>query len=346
MKPEKLRILAHSVNAETCENFENQRVNMIRNYITVLIFVVFASSLSAQQDPQFTQWYMDHAMSNIAAAGQSELTNINGFYRNQWNGLDRSPVTSLLNADGKIGFIPGSFGVQFYQDELGYESNTMMKLGYAYTLSPFSSGTTMSFGLSASYFSKSFRTEWNSIDPWESDNAIPQNDNTSSAVDVDLGIYISKPKSYYAGLSMTHIAETEFSEMSITPSRHFYAMGGYNYPIDGDALVLRTNLLAKSDFNASAIDLNVNVLYSEMLWAGVSWRPGDAIAPIVGFQYRKIDKEATSYKEQLFRVGYSFDVTTSELQSFSSGSHEVFLSYSFKFESTPILNRYANPRNL
>jgi len=346
MISKKFRIFPHSVYAETCEKIENQRVNMMRSYITALLFVVFASSMSAQQDPQFTQWYMDHVVSNIAAAGQSDLTNINGFYRNQWNGLDRSPVTSLLNVDGQVGFIPGAFGIQFYQDELGYESNTMMKLGYAYTLSPFANGTKMSLGMSVSYFSKSFATEWISIDPWASDQAIPQNDNQSSAVDVDLGIYISKPKTFYAGLSMTHLAETEFTEMSITPSRHLYAMGGYNYPLDGDALVLRTNILAKTDLNASAIDMNVNVLYNEMIWAGVSWRPGDAIAPIVGFQYKMIDKDATNYKEQLFRLGYSFDVTTSELQSFSSGSHEIFLSYSFKFESTPILNRYANPRIL
>ena len=346
MISEKFRIFPTSVYAETCEKIENQRVNMIRNYIYALLLVVFASSMNAQQDPQFTQWYMDHVMSNIAAAGQSNLTNINGFYRNQWNGLDRSPVTSLLNVDGKVGFIPGAFGVQFYQDELGHESNMMMKLGYAYSLSPFSNGTTISLGMSVSYFSKSFGTEWIAIDEVSLDNAIPQDDQASSAIDVDFGVYISKPKSFYAGISITHIAESELSEMSITPRRHLYAMGGYNYPIDGEALVLRTNILAKSDLNASAIDMNVNVLYDEMIWAGVSWRPGDAIAPIIGFQYLMIDKDATNYKEQLFRIGYSFDATTSELQSFSSGSHEIFLSYSFKFESTPILNRYANPRVL
>jgi len=350
MISEKLRIFPHSVNAETCENFENQRVNMIRTYLSALLLVVFASSLSAQQDPQFTQWYMDHAMSNIAAAGQSDLTNINGFYRNQWSGLDRSPVTSLLNVNGKLGFMPGAFGVQFYQDELGFEANTMAKVGYAYSLEPFAGGTTLSIGTSVSYFSKTFKPTWVSIDPWQDDNAIPSDGETGTAIDVDFGVYISKPKTFYAGLSMTHLAESGLKDggtfMSTTPVRHLYAMGGYDYPLDGDALVLRTNILAKTDLNASAIDMSVNVLYNEMIWAGVSWRPGDAIAPIVGLQYSMINKDATNYKEQLFRLGYSFDMTTSELQSFSSGSHEIFLSYSFKFESTPILNRYANPRVL
>jgi len=339
------------VNAETCENFENQRVNMIRTYLSALLLVVFASSMSAQQDPQFTQWYMDHVMSNIAAAGQSDLTNINGFFRNQWVGgeLGQTPETGLLNIDGQVGFIPGAFGLQFYTEELGQEKNTMMKLGYAYTLSPFSNGATMSLGMSVSYFNKSFGNDWfvaGPGNPWQEDTSIPANEDASSAIDVDFGVYIAKPKTFYAGISMTHLAESEFIELSVTPVRHLYAMGGYNFPIDGDALILRTNILAKTDLNASAIDMNVNVLINEMIWGGVSWRPGDAIAPIFGVQYSIINKDATNSKEQLFRLGYSFDMTTSALQSHTSGSHEIFLSYGFKFESTPILNRYANPRVL
>ena len=346
----KFLILPLSVKAETCKNIENQRVNMIRSFLLMFVMGLFTASLSAQQDPQFTQWYMDHAMSNIAAAGNSDLIQVNGFYRNQWVGLDRAPVTSMLNANGKLGFMPGGFGIQFYQDELGFEGNTMAKVGYSYSLAPFAGGTTLSLGTSVSYFSKTFKPDWLAIDDWTQDNAIPSDGETGSAIDVDFGVYIAKPKTFYAGLSMTHIAQSELKDggtiMSITPARHFYAMGGYNYAIDGDLLVLRTNLLAKTDFNATAIDFNVNVMYDEMIWAGVSWRPGDAISPIAGLQYRLINNDATSSKEQLFKVGYSFDATTSELQTYSSGSHEFFLSYSFKFISTPILNRYANPRFL
>ncbi|MFB1019318.1 MAG: type IX secretion system membrane protein PorP/SprF, partial [Flavobacteriales bacterium] len=259
---------------------------MIRSFLLMFVMGLFTASLSAQQDPQFTQWYMDHAMSNIAAAGNSDLIQVNGFYRNQWVGLDRAPVTSLLNVNGKLGFMPGGFGVQFYQDELGFEGNTMAKVGYSYSLAPFAGGTTLSLGTSVSYFSKTFKPVWIAIDPWQEDSAIPSEGETGSAIDVDFGVYIAKPKTFYAGLSMTHIAQSELKDggtiMSITPARHFYAMGGYNFAIDGDVLVLRTNLLAKTDFNATAIDFNVNVMYDEMIWAGVSWRPGDAISPIAG----------------------------------------------------------------
>jgi type IX secretion system PorP/SprF family membrane protein len=319
---------------------------MIRSNLLISIVVLMAASMSAQQDPQFTQWYMDHTTSNIAAAGQTNLTNVNGFYRNQWVGLDKAPVTTLFNLDGKLGFMPGAFGIQFYSDELGPENNTMVKLGYAYSLAPFSGGTVMSFGTSVSYFSKKLGNDWISTDPWQDDLAIPDDQMTASAIDLDFGFYMHNQDKFYLGISSTHLLQSDLAQMSITPARHYYAMTGYNFALDGDFLVLRTNFLAKSDMNATAIDFNVNLLIAEMIWIGASWRPGDAVSPVAGLQHRIVKKDAISYNEQLFRLGYSYDITTSELQTFSSGSHEVFLSYSFKFESTPIQNRYANPRFL
>lgn len=319
---------------------------MIRSTIFTLALVVLTASMSAQQDPQFTQWFMDPVATNIAAAGQTELTNVNGFYRNQWVNLERAPITSLFNIDGKLNFMPGAFGIQFYQDELGHESNTMAKLGYVYQFDPFAGGTQVSFGASVSYFTKKLGNEWISIDPASEDIAIPNTQTTSSSADLDLGLFISKPKKYYAGLSMTHLLQNELDDMSITPVRHYYAMTGFNIPLSGDLLVLRNNILAKTDFNATAVDFNINILLDDILWAGVSWRPKDAVAPVIGFQHRVIKKEPTSYSEQFFKIGYSYDLTTSELQTYSDGSHEVFLSYGFKFDSTPVLNRYSNPRFL
>jgi hypothetical protein len=140
--------------------------------------------------------------------------------------------------------------------------------------------------------------------------------------------------------------ETELADLSMQPRRHIYAMGGYDHPLDGDYLVLRTNVLAKTDLSATIADINVNVLWDNMLWAGVSWRPTDAIAPTFGVEYAMEDKQRNTYAKQVFRLGYSYDATTSELRNYSSGSHEVFLSYCFKFESIPVKNRYANPRFL
>ena len=322
---------------------------MIRNYILSFAFVMLASLMNAQQDPQFTQWYMDPVVNNIGAAGQSNLSNISAFYRQQWVGINHSPVTTLLNFDSRFNDGPFGIGVQLYQDEIGNESNTMIKLGPSYTFNPNSSGTKFSVGLSASVFSKKIGHvyDWVTPDtPVIDDNAIPNGTQSDLTVDVDFGFFMRNSDRFYAGLSSTHLAETAFNDLSIRPSRHYYLMGGYNFDLSGDQLVLRTNFLTKTDLAATAIDFNVNLLINEMLWAGVSYRPGDAIAPVLGYQLRMEKQEQITTSEQFLRIGYSYDVTTSELQTYSQGSHEIFLSYAFLFKSIPIQNKFANPRFL
>ncbi len=300
----------------------------------------------AQQDPQFTQWFMEPAMFNPAVAGNSDLTCISGVYRNQWTGLSNDPNTAMLTAHTMVDQLKGGLLLSFYNDVLGQETNNLARLGYAYHLDPMANGAILSFGAAVSMFNKTIGNQWVAIDDYTADSAIPNDQQSASTTDVDLGIYIRKPGSFYAGISATHVAEVALGQLSIQPTRHYYFMGGYDHQLDGDYLVLRSNILAKTDLNATIADVNVNVLWNNMLWGGLTWRPGDAVAPVVGFEYAMEDKQKTSYAKQVFRLGYSYDATTTELSNYSNGSHEIFLSYCFKFEQIPMLNRHANPRFL
>ena len=66
----------------------------------------------------------------------------------------------MLNINGQLGFVPGAVGIQFYDDQIGNEKNTMIKLGYAYQLPVLANGTQIGIGLSASMFSKSYEVDW------------------------------------------------------------------------------------------------------------------------------------------------------------------------------------------
>ena len=336
----------------------NQRDKMIRNlFFGVLLACLFWGQALGQQDPQLTQWYNDHAAYNIGASGFGNLTTATAYKRSQWTGLNKSVETTLINVNGQLGFIPGALGVQFYDDQIGNEKNTMIKLGYAYQLPVLSNGVQVGIGLSASIFSKSFETDWFAVDglesPWTVDPVIPgPNNSAGNSIDADLGVFMRKGNEYYAGLSMTHLAEQELSSLGIVSTRHFYFTGGYNYPLSGNDLILRSNLMAKSDLNATALDLNVNVLANGVgmdnlgCWGGVTFRAGDAIAPSAGMAYSLASKGAYQSSEQLFKLGYSYDMTTSALNTFVAGTHEIFISYAFKFTSTPPETKYANPRFL
>ncbi|MDG1674229.1 MAG: PorP/SprF family type IX secretion system membrane protein, partial [Flavobacteriales bacterium] len=153
---------------------------------------------SAQQDPQMTQWFNDLAAFNIGAAGEDDLTHVNAWYRDQWMGVYGAPVTTMINVNSNVDFIPGALGLQIYQDEIGQESNTMVKLGYAYHLSPLANGAHIGIGLNVSLFSKSFDAEWIAVDDWQNDPAIPDQGASGSSADLDLGVFMRKGNEYYA----------------------------------------------------------------------------------------------------------------------------------------------------
>ena len=113
-------------------------------------------------------------------------------------------------------------------------------------------------------------------------------------------------------------------------------MGGYNWALGGnDNHMLKPQIFVKSDGSSTQVDVNATFLLNNMVWAGVSYRTQDAIAPMIGYQH--------AFEKSMLKIGYSYDVTTSELSNYSSGSHEIMLNYCFKIEKKPDVQIYHNP---
>ena len=234
--------------------------------------------------------------------------------------------------------------MSFFQDELGQEQNTVVKLAYAYHMDPDANGGILSLGVAANYMGKTLGNDWIYID--DNDAVIPQSSKSGTTIDADLGVMYRVPGSFYAGLSTTRLAATDLQDLNVSSVRHLYVQAGYEQALGDGSLRLRSHLLAKTDLNATTVDLHANVLWNELLYGGLSIRPGDAIAPVIGFEYGKTKSEKLSRSEQIFRFGYSYDATLSEVANYSSGSHEIFVSYMFNFERIPMQSRHANPRFL
>ena len=66
-------------------------------------------------------------------------------------------------------------------------------------------------------------------------------------------------------------------------------------------------------------DININTFWKENYWTGLSFRYEDALCFLVGFQVA-----------DNLTFAYAFDLVTSKLDT--SGSHEVFLRYSFELD--------------
>ncbi|MDZ4824003.1 MAG: PorP/SprF family type IX secretion system membrane protein [Flavobacteriales bacterium] len=311
-----------------------------------LTAVVAALSLisTAQQDPQFTNWFYDKLSFNPAAAGMRGDCGehcFSMFFRDQWDGFDRDPKTMLFNYNGQF---PKAWGLGFTYmgDRLGQERNSIFRISGAYHHqmgSNFLAG-----GLAIGQYAKKLGDDWVFID--EGDALIPQESKADGTIDLSFGATFYQPGKYYFGLSSTHLAAGELKDLNIKTARHYYVMAGGTFAA-GSTLDIRPNILAKSDFNANAFDINVNVLWNKMLYGGVSFRPGDAIAPMVGIEYDLgCNRKPTSQFCQCIRGGYSYDVTLSDIADYSAGSHEFFVTYCFTFKAIELRPIHGNPRRL
>jgi len=304
---------------------------------------------SAQQEPQFTQFMYDRLSINPAFAGTQDAICGTLLARQQWSGFSGQPNTGLLNINGPIESIKSGIGLSVYYDELGPLTSTALRLSYAYHLK-LSGQTKLSLGAAVGLMNSNLSP--NSIAYDYSDDGvvqpgigtgvgdmlISQDQVSATAFDASFGAYIYNPK-WYAGISAIHLPASNLDPLNVRLARHYYLMAGYNFEITPQ-IVITPHILAKTDLSSAQFDANATVMYDNTFWAGLTYRVQDAIAPMAGYQYQLPNGNST------LRIGYSYDFTTSQLNNYSSGSHELMVSFCHKLQKPLPTRVYKNPRFL
>jgi type IX secretion system PorP/SprF family membrane protein len=310
--------------------------------------LISAIQMFGQQDPQFTQFMYDRLSVNPGFAGSQNAICATLLGRRQWAGFAGQPNTALLNVSAPIESIKSGVGASVYLDELGPLSTTMLRLSYAYHLK-ITGATKLGLGVSAGLLNSTMNNDWiaynfssdgvnQGIGTGAGDQSIPQFRERATTFDAAFGAYLYNPK-YYVGLSATHLNQGNLDPMNIQVKRHLYLMGGYNFELAPE-WVVTPHILAKTDLASTQFDANATVMYNNTLWVGVTYRLEDAIAPMAGYQYQFPNGKST------LKIGYSYDITASQLNQYSSGSHELMLRYCMIIEKPLPKRVYKNPRFL
>lgn len=311
----------------------------MRRLITATVCAMVGSIAFGQQDPQYTQYMFDRLSINPAVAGSTGNICATALLRQQWTGFEGAPKTGLINVQGPLSKINSGLGLSVYYDKLGFETSTIARIHYAYHMKV-GSQSTLSGGLYGGLSGRALSGRWIATDPVGDDSAIPGSGSSAAGFDLGAGLYYKSP-TLWLGISSTQLPETELKDVSIKNKRHYYVQAGYDWAIGGDKkYVLQPSLLLKSDASSTQLDIGALFLYDNMIWAGVGYRTEDAIAPMIGYQHQfpKGDSQ--------LRIGYSYDVTTSGIKNYSSGGHEVMLSYCFKIVKPEVYEIYHHPRFL
>jgi len=306
----------------------------MKSFITTIFSLALSICVFSQQDIQVSNF--DYFSSFYNPASITTTKNICGnlIGRNQWSGLNGRPNTGFTNVSyNYFDLVWGN--VAFAKDVIGLQNNDLLKIGVAKAF-PINQSTSISFGLNLNYTHYSWTSDFIPPDtPIQNDFSIPNDNISGGNFDMDAGLFI-RSNNLTIGLSSTHLTQPTITEPSFSfqNKRHFYVLCGYN--IDRPIGTFENFMLAKTDVASTQIDIKSNFWHNRGWMAGIAYRVSDAIIPMVGIQ--KV------FGQVSIRGIYSYDITTSKLNQYSSGSHEITIKVCLAPKT--YTERYTHPRHL
>lgn len=276
--------------------------------------VMFLQTIFAQQDPQFTQYMYNTLGVNAAYAGSRGHASAIGLLRTQWVGIEGAPQTKTFSIDSPVGKRVG-LGLAIIKDELGPSEETYVDLNFSYTIET-SETRRLSFGIKGGgrFLDIDF-SKGNARNP---DNLL-ENNISKFLPTVGLGIYWHNDKNYIGVSTPNLLTDQTYNDLqqSVATERlHLFIIGGIVKDLNS-YIKFKPAFLVKAVAGAPLIaDLSANFMFHEKLRLGLSYRWDDSVSGLAGFQL----------SPQLL-LGYSYDYTTTELQRFNTGSHELVLRF-------------------
>lgn len=323
----------------------------MRKIFRITIYFVLLINFVKAQDPQFTQFYANPLYLAPSFAGSTDADRVSLNYRIQWPELGNSFTVYTLSYDHYFPLMKSGLGFLFLRDEAGSGSLATTNIGmvYSYNLKLYDKWHFRP-GLQFLYTQRSvdfdeFIFGDDIINEDTEGTAEPPTMSTKADIDATVSALFHNDI-FWIGGTVDHL---------LTPNRSLTGGESYEpmkYSVYGGAkFVLRRKYRRKSTQSISpAFLFRLQDEYSQ-LDLGMYWYH---MPIVIGIWYRGIPvlkDYATSdavafllgYKLDNINIGYSYDLTVSDLIGFSGGTHEITINFMFNPDATQRSRRRAIP---
>ena len=284
--------------------------------ILTIICAFILQSMYSQQDSQYTQYMYNTPLINPAYAGSRETITAFLLHRNQWVGLDGAPVTNNFSINMPVGDSNFGVGLNFVNDEIGPVAENQISVDLAYFIQ-ISENYKLSLGLKGT--ANLFQLDVNKLRIYDPADPQFQNVDTEFSPNVGAGLYLFSDKTYF-GLSVPNFFESyryNDNNIEITKEKmHFYFIAGHIFTLSPN-IDFKPAVLSKIVEGAPLqADVTANFLFFDKLTLGAAYRWDASVSALAGFQI-----------SDSWFIGYGYDLETTKLANYNSGSHEIFLRY-------------------
>ena len=286
----------------------------------IILICIFPFLGIAQQLPQFSQYMYNTVAVNPAYAGSRERLNITLLNRNQWVGLNGAPVTQTFSAHSAVPATKLGVGLSFINDKLGYENSTYIYADASYTINT-SEKFRLSFGVKVGMSKYGLNADLLSDQNAMGDQFLDKIFNRWKT-NIGVGIYY-RSDDWYLGISAPRLFNydnnTEIEYNAIDRASTFL-IGGLMYKFNPQLKFKPTFLVKYTNGAPVSVDLTANFLINDKLWLGAAYRVTESFGALMSIE-----------ANDNLKFGYSYEINTSAISPYTSGSHEIFISYEFDF---------------
>jgi len=295
-----------------------QKILLLFTPLFILVGVSYG-----QQRPVLSQYMFSGLVLNPAYAGRHEYTSFTTMYRDQWINVPGAPKITTIT--GQTGFKDRKIGAGFliYEDKIGVHNNLSAYGSYSYFIK-FPNGAKFSMGLQGGI--DILRSDWSQLTILDQNDPVFNGSEINYFPNFGSGVFYFT-EDFYIGFSVPYILKNRKVNTGdffrdVRQSRNYYLTGGKVYDVGVKLKIKPSFLLRIEDNMPLAIDLNANFYYDEIIDLGFSYRQGDAVIGILGFQLNKY-----------LKFSYAYDYIISELNTYTKGSHELMLQYRINFNA-------------
>ena len=289
---------------------------------TALVALLITGSVSAQQDPQFSQYMFNLLAINPAYAGSAERLSIKALSRHQWVGFEGAPTTQTLTVHSPLPMESIGVGGTIMRDQHGPVTQYGFMVDVAYRIF-LAHGNKLAFGIKGGM--NLFQGKFGELHPIESGDQVFQN-NVQQKFDPQFGFGVMYyGDRFYVGISSPKILRTDFFDVdslklvSLPGQRaHYFLSAGYVFDLSTYLKFKPSVMLKAVDGAPLSFDINANFLFYEKFWIGAMYRHEDAVGAMAQYM---ITNDLS--------IGYAYDYPLSPLHNFSGGSHEFMLGFEF-----------------
>ncbi|MFC2124453.1 type IX secretion system membrane protein PorP/SprF [Bacteroidota bacterium] len=292
---------------------------MVKRIIISILLILVFGRVFGQHPPIHSLYMFDPILINPAFTGSAVQLSATFLHRNQWVNFPGAPSTQSMSLHS--GFLQSRVGVGLYmtRDNIGIHSDYSMFGTYAYKIK--SKRGVFSMGLQGGFHHLS--SDFNLLNIRNLND--PNLGGVINKLNPNVGVgFLYSEKKFFAGFSIPYLLENKLYDIESVlseakQSRLYYLHGGITLEPNSNLTVKPSVQFRLQHGSPFSFDLNCTFIYKDRIGLGGSYRVYDAM--IFLFELKVLEN---------FHIGYAYDYTTSEINKFSNGSHEIMLNYRVK----------------